>query len=389
MRSLWILMLSLNVIGMTAAAEFRGTLLTYSQLDHLAPAKRMAYIEELRELIILLEKKDNDLIAAGEVSSLKDQVADLLEIFSSMPAAQAAGFNSRIHPPVKTETPSTTNSTTVAPTSPAAPAAASAPAPACVQPSFDCTKLTPAQRTEAETKFRNNKDPGANVCISGGFFSRYPYAKSRGGKCEVVRTYPPPPAKAIIPSCPPGQALCNPIVFCLGAMVPNPESPAKSDFKPLTKCVKYGRQDGYDITKRCDDWYNHLKDHLVKKDGQLAEPNLPADQTKTAIACDPNNTSLIAVTEIWNLLRKNFETYYNVRCQGDNDFKAMFCTECNVMAKHVFHMNDKATGSGCVAAPGPATPSSAPGAAPAPASSGDTPAALPEPNPNKVETQEI
>ena len=399
-----------------ARPEFRTSLLTYGELSQLSVKRRTAYLDDLRHMMIELEKADNQLVASGEGAAFRERLERALRLMKVIPDADAqedaerpqkndrrshrkrpggapaegraqgsagrrglAAPASATAPSPPAGAPSPGSPAPAAGASPAAPSplsAPAAPAPAvvnhCPEPGFNCATLSADEKAKLEREYRDDPDPATSVCISGGFFSTYPYAKKNGGKCQVMRTY-----NSSLPDSPscsdPGRALCNPVVFCAAVEKDVPNS-AESRSVQAGICVKYGGKDGYNITESCEkNWLAKIAsgvDVPVVVNGQKTGEN----RHHQVEPCDPQTAKLFEMNNTWKEMRENFSKYYRIRCVDDKRFKSMFCKECQIMAKHVGHMNQQAMGTTCTPT---AVPPAVPRASP-PSEPGVTPGAVPE-----------
>lgn len=180
-----------------------------------------------------------------------------------------------------------------------------------------------------------------NVCIWGGFFSKYPSAKKKKNSCAPVRSFgnlkcDPPDGKTK------GQlTMCNPVLFCL-----------QSDQGVQVHCVPFGKSAGYDITRRCQDWYNKVTSTGESKLNGVEAP------VKTQ-RCDPGTIKfgqgLDNLQNSWNELKRDGDEKFAKYCDpvnGDKDFQALFCDECRAMAD----IRAKTGQCGTVATAAPAAP---------------------------------
>jgi len=73
-------------------AQFEGQLLTYGQLMKLSSTKRMKYIQDVRELLIYMEKAQGkyEISSNSEMRDLKEYVAGMLKMMAVFPEAAAA-----------------------------------------------------------------------------------------------------------------------------------------------------------------------------------------------------------------------------------------------------------------------------------------------------------
>lgn len=172
--------------------------------------------------------------------------------------------------------------------------------------------------------FRADRTPGSNVCIWGGFFSSYPSPEKRRGTCSPVRSFPAGRASV----CGANETLCNPVLFCLA------NDDGNGGKVPQQKCVPYGRTVGYDITRRCNIWYEEVRTSgtsVVVRNGQTY--NIPTTTCDPGVDVKFNND--VGLQEEWANMKATMDQQFAKWCMpqtGSANFQALFCSECKVMA---------------------------------------------------------
>jgi hypothetical protein len=211
-----------------------------------------------------------------------------------------------------------------------------AAAPATCEPAtVACKALSAADRQTAISRFRSTaqyQGVSANVCIAGGFASKYTTTHKSPSTCDLPKTLPGVPAKP----CKNGEVLCNPALFCLGG------KNKAGKFEPVMFCVKKkGDRKNLPITDSCAAKYAQM----IAGTAPLIDGK-PASKGK-AEACDPKYLPENAkFKKIWEDLVAGTQKLRDVWC-GNQDFAALFCRECEIVNDKIYAMNKEATGTGC------------------------------------------
>ncbi len=218
---------------------------------------------------------------------------------------------------------------------PAEPAMASEDA-MCAEGAFTCQDIYDLKAADPNSEaylaasaavnlFRADRTPGSNVCIWGGFFSSYPGPEKRRGTCSPVRSFPAGRASV----CGANETLCNPVLFCLATDVGDGVK------VPQQKCVPYGRTVGFDITRRCNIWYEQVRTSgtsEVVRNGQTFS-NVPTTTCDPGVDVKFNND--VGLQEEWANMKATMDQQFTKWCMpqtGSANFQALFCSECKVMA---------------------------------------------------------
>lgn len=96
MRRLMVLMTALLMAFAAEArpkkTEFRGQLLTYGQLMRLSSAKRVQYLREVADLLVIMERSQQpfDVAENSRLQDMKEQLASLMRMVAVLPEAEAA-----------------------------------------------------------------------------------------------------------------------------------------------------------------------------------------------------------------------------------------------------------------------------------------------------------
>lgn len=270
------------------------------------------------------------------------------------------------------------------PGAPAPPVAAGtsepARAPTCEPAPTACKSLSAADRTTAINRFRSTADyqgVNANICIAGGFASKYKTAEKKPSTCEIKRGLDLANGKKSS-TCSADEALCNPVLFCVAA------KDGQGKLAPATVCVKRaGDRANRPLTDACAAKYQKVLNHqeplfTCKVDPKLkgeakrkAEQRCAAARAIKGERCDPAKLALDGeFKKVWDDLIEQTKTLRDVWC-GKSDFAALFCRECEIVNDKIYAMNKEATGTGCPEVRTPARTAPAPTPAPTPAPSGD------------------
>lgn len=232
----------------------------------------------------------------------------------------------------------------------------------------NCKSLSPAERATAISRFRSTakyQGEDANICIAGGFASKYRTAQKRPGTCEYKRTLDLGGGRKTTP-CKADEALCNPVLFCVGG------KNSQDQFEPVTFCVKrVGNRINRDITESCAAKHAKIianQEPLLQcapidrrwSAAKKREARAACDAAKKVKgeACDPKYVPTDAeFKKIWEELVSQTQKLRDVWC-GREDFAALFCRECEIVSDKIYAMNKEATGSGApeVRAPAQGTP---------------------------------
>lgn len=301
---------------------------------------------------------------------------------SAAPAASSAPTA----PAPAPSAPDAATATPVAPPATAAPATTAAPAeekPAAAPPKKDKPEVTeedpkadkciPEPTTcddptdakakkkheDAIARFRKTaKFDGldANICIAGGFPSKYESARKDAGTCKPVYSWGPGHCKE-------NEVLCNPVLFCHTAK--NEQGKARPQWFCVSKKDSSGQANPQWTAACAGELQARLKKKQkyafvygkkdasgkVKKFTKMSEPQV-------AESCDPSDMKVGGFQEEWNKLVAALEQLVNVWCGKNEDFKALFCRECQIVTSQIYTMTKKATGDGC--APAAADPGKTP-----------------------------
>ncbi len=236
-----------------------------------------------------------------------------------------------------------------------------APSDQCKPAIQECKSLSGQKRKEAIANFRRTKEfkgRDANVCIAGGFASKYTTSRKTRGTCEIKRSFSSSPGVRTKP-CEPNQALCNPVLFCLGGR----DVANNANFVPVSICVD--RKPGEDkknlpLTSACAEKYKSILEgkqpmltdckvdpKLTGKAKSEAEKKCAERRETKAVECDPEYVPGGAAKAIWDDLVQETKKLRDVWC-GWEEFTALFCRECQIVNDKIYYMNKKATGSGCI-----------------------------------------
>jgi hypothetical protein len=204
------------------------------------------------------------------------------------------------------------------------------------------------KRDEAIARFRKTaKFEGldANICIAGGFPSRYESSRKQAGTCQPVNKWGPA-------YCKPNEILCNPVLFC------HTLENSKGEAKPQWFCVEKKNTAGQSNpqwTAACADELRKRMspDYEFKTVYRVKDPKTKKETEKTrkfkaqAKSCNPSDLKLGGFQEEWNKMVAGLEKLVDVWCGKNGDFKALFCRECQIIKAQMYTMNKKATGDGC------------------------------------------
>lgn len=296
-----------------------------------------------------------------------DQKQTSDQVLGSLPSAQLQtqlGAGSESQPPAKvapaTEPP-------LANPAPKEEKIAPAPKPVkCEPPKFSCSEsMDPKEKAKLISSFRNNRGDDANVCIYGGFFSKYATNRKKVGTCSPVRKFPPSNKNGCTRR---GQVLCNPALFCVGA--PDPNAPDKV-INPKVICGQRGKN----ATASCEKQYQEL----VAKGKYETKDNKGKLRSYKVQACDPvkemSDSIPPAARQDWDELVAAMQSKYQRWCLGDEGFAALFCKECTIMSEKIHALNSKVKSDLCSANIEPPAPETVKPAAPqeAPATIRDEP----------------
>jgi len=281
-----------------------------------------------------------------------EQQAQMILGTQSAPGAAAPSGGGRVNS--ATLAPAATGVEPAAPPATAAPPVtgadtpASAKAPVCVPAVKACKQLSDADRETAIGRFRATakyQDEDANVCVSGGFLSKYHGGKKIPSNCEVPRQLTFKNGLKT-PLCASDEALCNPVLFCLGAKPPKKDA----KFQPITFCAKKtGDRKNYEITASCASTYKDMLDGKRKRDPKTRKL---LDLVKGAPGvkpekCDPESlANELPIKDDWDEMIANTKKLRDVWC-GESDFAALFCNECAIINDKIYKLNKDATESGC------------------------------------------
>ena len=266
-----------------------------------------------------------------------------------------------------------------APADPSAPGAvagnpAAPPSATDVPTSVRCAPLRGAERQAVIDRYSATEPfqgVDANVCIAGGFASKYATARKSPGTCEIPLSLDLGGGRKTTP-CRSDEALCNPVLFCVGG------KNDKDQFEPITFCVKrVGERLNRDITDSCAAKYARK----ITNQEPLLDCK-PIDRTWSAAkkrqaraaceaakkvkgeACDPKFLPAdVQFKKIWEDLVARTRKLRDVWC-GNQDFAKLFCRECQIVNDKIYAMNKEATGSGAPEVPAPAAPAAPAGPTP-------------------------
>jgi hypothetical protein len=276
--------------GLLARAE---VILSWDELKALSRPQRERYMEDLRELIILMEKAEAS-YEVGEhagLESFRDYVAAIREEVALFPEALAEGSSAAVN--------------------------------LCGTVTPPCTGLSSDERKARIARFR--RDKAENVCIYGANFSEYREAKpdskrwKRAGSCEPVDYFPTKNRNR--PQCAAGNVICNPVVFCIFGPDPNDNN--------VGKVRMFCEPKGGSATVRCKARFEKLK----------TEPGLHE--------CDPGRDMEPGFKEFWNHMITAIGAKYKKYCVGDGNFAALFCEECKAIGEQLAVMNARARPAEC------------------------------------------
>jgi hypothetical protein len=207
---------------------------------------------------------------------------------------------------------------------------------------------TKKKRDEAIARFRKTaKFEGldANICIAGGFPSKYESARKDTGTCKPVYNWGPGHCKE-------NEVLCNPVLFCHTAK--NEQGKARPQWFCASKQKTAGQANPQWTAACAEELQARLKNKQrysftysakeasgkVKKVTKMSEPQV-------AESCNPSDMKVGGFQEEWNKLVAGLEQIVNVWCGKNEGFKALFCRECQIIKAQMYTMTKKATGSGC------------------------------------------
>ncbi len=236
------------------------------------------------------------------------------------------------------------------------PAAAPAPAAETCEPAVHaCKKLTAAERETAINRFRTSEPyqgVDANICVAGGFASKYRGNKKEAGNCEVQSSILLGNGRMTAP-CAADEALCNPVLFCVGAK--NPEQ----KFENVTFCVKKkGNRMNREITDACASKYAKMVGGPLFECAKVDPKATAAQKRKAKAACDASKKIKgeacdpaympgdINFKKVWEELTAATVKLRDVWC-GKLDFAALFCRECEIVNDQIYAMNKNAINKGC------------------------------------------
>jgi hypothetical protein len=168
-----------------------------------------------------------------------------------------------------------------------------------------------------------------NECIRGGFFGRYKGNSYSRGHCEIDPAAIAEMNKALgedAANCKTGAELCNPVLFCWGY-----DKTDKSGFRLGKICSTVNQT----FTANCEaDYQDHID---TTKDHQIGS------ETVKYRACDPaNDLKGLKFQDSYNNLIEQTKAAYERLCGGVAEFKAKFCSECNVIRSHIAKANCEA-----------------------------------------------
>lgn len=206
----------------------------------------------------------------------------------------------------------------------------------CEEPKDDAGKKAKAEAIARFRKTAKFGDVDANMCIAGGFMSKYRTASKQAGTCEPKTIFGQAlkkPAK-----CDPGEVMCNPALFC--HTTTGKDKDGKEVKSPKWFCISKKKARDGQWTAACAAKYN---DRITKKGAIKEAPDQVAE------ACDPTKVNLpTALKEEWDGLVNSLKEMVNVWCAGSaQDFQVLFCRECEIIKAHVYKSMQLATGSGC------------------------------------------
>lgn len=235
----------------------------------------------------------------------------------------------------------------------------------CSPPVLACKSLDPQKREELIRRWRSSENyqgVDSNVCIAGGFASKYKSSKKEPGTCDIKRDLEEEGIKGIR-KCKQDEALCNPVLFCIAT-----KNQDNVD-EPVTFCVKIPNGQGKNraITDACAAHYQKVIDKqasaldcadLDRKKLGAAEYKKQCDANKKTVgkACDPAYLPPDAkMAEIWKKMQDGVRKLRDVWC-GKEDFAALFCRECEIISDKIYAMNKEVANNGC---PPPVAPAPA------------------------------
>jgi hypothetical protein len=216
---------------------------------------------------------------------------------------------------------------------------------------------TKKKRDEAIARFRKTakfEGVDANICIAGGFPSKYESARKDAGTCKPVYNWGPGHCKE-------NEVLCNPVLFCHTAK--NEQGKSRPQWFCASKQKTTGQANPQWTAACAEELQARLKKKQryaftystkeasgkVKKVTKMSEPQV-------AESCNPSDMKVGGFQEEWNKLMAGLEQIVNVWCGKDEGFKALFCRECQIIKAQMYTMTKKATGSGCAPDSKGATP---------------------------------
>lgn len=266
---------------------------------------------------------------------------DMALVFGGDPNSPAATGDDEAPPNVEqADTPAETQETEESLTATEEPAQDDAPGFACLAPEkVQCQNLSEAQKSEAVAKFR--KGASRLECITSGNFMNYRNKQSKAGNCDVRQAFPSKKHSPNISCGKPSEALCNPLLFCVGVDV-------SSKFVVSSLCVPAKSN----MTQACLDKFNaklggeniEVDDKTKKKLEQAGRTDLLQALTSAKPrACDVSkDLNEYAFKDEYMYFKKKMEEKYQQLCGGDENFQALFCGECEIMGKQIYAANKRA-----------------------------------------------
>jgi hypothetical protein len=224
----------------------------------------------------------------------------------------------------------------------------------CIPEPTTCEDADAKKRDEAIARFRKTaKFEGldANICIAGGFPSKYGSSKKQAGTCQPVYNWGPAHCKQ-------NEILCNPVLFC------HTLDNAKGEPKPQWFCAKKGTDGQWTAACAAELQKRMAPDHEFEVTYKAKDPktNKSVEKVKKfkaqAKSCNPSDLKLGGFQEEWNKIVAGLEKLVDVWCGKNEGFKVLFCRECQIIKNQMYAMTKKATGSGC--APAAAAPGKTP-----------------------------
>lgn len=193
-----------------------------------------------------------------------------------------------------------------------------------------CSKLSASEEKEMIAKFKKSQASGE--CIRGGFFGKYEGNKYRRGRC--LKSKASYASRLQARACPKNTEICNPVLFCYGFDAKDANDPAKSIFRPGPTCAHVSQT----FTADCESNFRKFID---------GQPRTVGGQEGVVLrACDPaTDVKNIPFYDEYNQLIEETKKSYDRLCGAVSEFKAKFCTECNVIRAHLAQANCEATGT--------------------------------------------